>query len=137
MKPNKKFSVLCPIDGPNLRLNHSLARKISDSHVKCSSEEPFSRICTKTTKHIPAMLLQRISIAPFVQKGLSSLFSSVIFELQTISSYSSKFHRIGRCPQIVILRPSDTCHRETPNPSNLGIDTDTALPLRHYTYDSP
>jgi hypothetical protein len=38
--------------------------------------------------------------------------------------------------QTLSSRLSDTCHRETPNLSTLGIDTDKGLPLRHYTYDN-
>ena len=56
---------------------------------------------------------------------------------QVISSYSSKFHRIGRCPQTSFLSRPDTFRTETPNPSNHRIDTDTGRSLRHYRHNSP
>ena len=55
----------------------------------------------------------------------------------SISSYFSKFRRIGRCPQIVILHSSDIRRIETPNPSTRRIGTCTAPASRHYRHNIP
>ncbi|WP_415390277.1 hypothetical protein [Porticoccus sp. Uisw_050_02] len=59
------------------------------------------------------------------------------FSTKSSSSYSSKFHHIDTFLHIWIERPSDTSYSETPNLSNLGIDTDTALPLHPYRQNNP
>ena len=56
---------------------------------------------------------------------------------QVIFSCASKCRHIGKCLQIVILPRQDTFRKETPNPSNYRIGTDTGRALRHYRHNSP